>query len=89
MTGSERGALTVAGQWRTFTAFPCILAIAVVSGAAASGCGSDVMESTSMASTFIAGKGFEVKSGISSVSRPKMRGKKAGCSRGLDRRTEW
>jgi hypothetical protein len=30
MTGSEAGALTVAGQWRNFTAFPNILAIAVV-----------------------------------------------------------
>jgi hypothetical protein len=61
MTGGEAGALTVAGQWRTFTAFPSILAIAVVSGAAAYGCSSDVMESISMTSTFIAGKGREVK----------------------------
>ena len=30
MTGIEAGALTVAGQWRSFTAFPSILAIAVV-----------------------------------------------------------
>ena len=29
-TGIEAGALTVAGQWRNFTAFPSILAIAVV-----------------------------------------------------------
>ena len=29
-TGTGAGALTVAGQWRNFTAFPCILAIAVV-----------------------------------------------------------
>jgi len=29
-TGGETGALTVAGQWRNFTAFPSILAIAVV-----------------------------------------------------------
>ena len=29
-TGTEAGALTVAGQWRTFTAFPSILAIAVM-----------------------------------------------------------
>jgi len=33
-TGSEAGALTVAGQWRNFTAFPSILAIAVVNCAA-------------------------------------------------------
>jgi len=35
MTGLEGGALTVAGQWRSFTAFPSILAIAVVNYAAA------------------------------------------------------
>ena len=29
-TAGETGALTVAGQWRSFTAFPSILAIAVV-----------------------------------------------------------
>ena len=29
-TAEGTGALTVAGQWRTFTAFPSILAIAVV-----------------------------------------------------------
>jgi hypothetical protein len=33
-TGIEAGALTVAGQWRNFTAFPGILAIAVVKCAA-------------------------------------------------------
>src|SRR5271166_265610 len=33
-TAFEAGALTVAGQWRSFTAFPCILAIAVVKCAA-------------------------------------------------------
>jgi hypothetical protein len=33
-TGGEAGALTVAGQWRNFTAFPSILAIAVVKSAA-------------------------------------------------------
>jgi hypothetical protein len=30
MNGPLAGALTVAGQWRSFTAFPSILAIAVV-----------------------------------------------------------
>jgi len=34
LTGTEAGALTVAGQWRTFTAFPSILAIAIVSSTA-------------------------------------------------------
>jgi hypothetical protein len=29
-TGREAGALTVAGQWRNFTAFPSILVISVV-----------------------------------------------------------
>ena len=33
-TGRWAGALTVAGQWRSFTAFPSILAIAVVGCAA-------------------------------------------------------
>ena len=33
-TGRWAGALTVAGQWRSFTAFPSILAIAVVDCAA-------------------------------------------------------
>ncbi len=61
MTGSEAGALTVAGQWRSFTAFPSILAIAVVSCAAAlSGC-NDVTKLLSMTSTFIAGETFKVK----------------------------
>jgi hypothetical protein len=64
-TESEAGALTVAGQWRTFTAFPNILAIAVVSCAAASSRCSDVMESTSMTSTLIAGKAREVKGRLS------------------------
>jgi hypothetical protein len=31
-TRVKAGAFTVAGQWRNFTAFPCILAIAVVDG---------------------------------------------------------
>jgi hypothetical protein len=34
MTGPRRGALTVAGQWRIFTAFPSILTIAVMECAA-------------------------------------------------------
>jgi hypothetical protein len=55
MTTRKTGALTVAGQWRTFTAFPSILAIAMVSEAAAQGGGSDGMETTSMTSTFITG----------------------------------
>ena len=45
---NEAGALTVAGQWRTFTAFPNILAIAVVCDAATRSCRNDVMESVSM-----------------------------------------
>jgi len=36
-TGTKEGALTVAGQWRNFTAFPNILAIAVVNYAALEG----------------------------------------------------
>jgi hypothetical protein len=47
-TENETGALTVAGQWRIFTAFPNILAIAVMSNAAAWSCRNDAMESVSM-----------------------------------------
>jgi hypothetical protein len=36
-TNFEAGALTVAGQWRNFTAFPSILTIAVMNGAAPQG----------------------------------------------------
>ena len=60
-TAVETGALTVAGQWRSFTAFPNILAIAMMSCAAARDRSSDVMETTSMTSTFIAGMAREVK----------------------------
>jgi hypothetical protein len=60
MTARKTGALTVAGQWRSFTAFPNILAIAVMSRADARGSGSDGMETTSMTSTFIAGPVSEV-----------------------------
>jgi hypothetical protein len=60
-TGYKAGALTVAGQRRTFTVFPNILAIAVVE-CAAQGSQYD-MEQVSMTSTFIAGLGHEVKIG--------------------------
>ena len=43
-TAQEAGALTVAGQWRNFTAFPSILAIAVMSSIARS-CASDQLMS--------------------------------------------
>ena len=82
-TGSEAGALTVAGQRRSFTVFPNILAIAVVSGAAASGCSSDVMESISITSTFIAGKGREVKSRISGCAEEKQTTTGAGSQNGM------
>jgi hypothetical protein len=48
MTAGKTGALTVAGQWRSFTAFPSILTIAMVSCAEALDRSSDVMETTSM-----------------------------------------
>jgi hypothetical protein len=51
--GGRKGALTVAGQWRSFTAFPNILAIAVVIGAAPSESGIYGMETTSIPSIFI------------------------------------
>jgi hypothetical protein len=60
-TAVETGALTVAGQWRSFTAFPNILAIAMMSCAAARSSSSDVMETASMTSTFITGTAREVK----------------------------
>jgi ABC-type uncharacterized transport system permease subunit len=52
-TGLRAGALTVAGQWRSFTAFPSILAIAVVSCAAFCEDSRYSMEQISMPSTFI------------------------------------
>ncbi len=62
-TVMQAGALTVAGQWRNFTAFPSILAISVVSFAAQKPGSRDDMEPTSMSSTFIAGKGARSQSG--------------------------
>jgi len=53
--GRETGALTVAGQWRSSIAFPNILAIAMMSDAEAQRRSNDVMETTSVTSTFIAG----------------------------------
>jgi hypothetical protein len=60
-TSRAAGALTVAGQWRSFTAFPSILAIAVINYAAP--CRSSIyeMETTSMSSIFINGTGRKVK----------------------------
>ena len=61
-TNSITGALTVAGQWRNFTAFPSILTIAIVDYAAPQGSrNDDAMNAISMASTFINGPGHEVK----------------------------
>jgi len=60
-TDLRAGALTVAGQWRNFTAFPSILAIAVVNCAALQGSSRDAMEQLSMTSTFIAAWRREVK----------------------------
>jgi hypothetical protein len=47
-TAVEAGALTVAGQWRTFTAFPSILTIAVMRYAARYRGSSDGMKQTFM-----------------------------------------
>jgi hypothetical protein len=55
LTGTEAGALTVAGQWRTFTAFPSILAIAIVNCTAPQKSSLNIMKRFSMTSTFIAG----------------------------------
>jgi hypothetical protein len=57
----EQGALTVAGQWRNFTAFPSILTIAVISCAAQLLSGSDVINPISMISSFMAGAEYEIK----------------------------
>jgi len=47
-TARKTGALTVAGQWRSFTAFPSILTIAMMSEDEAIACRSnDAMETTS------------------------------------------
>jgi len=54
-------ALTVAGQWRNFTAFPNILAIVVVKVDLPQRHDRDVMESTSMTSTFINAEERKVK----------------------------
>jgi hypothetical protein len=61
-TNSITGALTVAGQWRNFTAFPSILTISVVDYAAPLWSrNDDAMNAISMVSTFINGSGREVK----------------------------
>ena len=54
-TSRWAGALTVAGQWRSFTAFPSILAIAVVVCAAICKGSRYGTEQISMPSTFIDG----------------------------------
>jgi hypothetical protein len=60
-TGCWAGALTVAGQWRNFTAFPSILAIAEMSCAAHCRGSRYGMEEISMPTTFIDRKGHKVK----------------------------
>ena len=60
-TGREAVTLTVAGQWRSFTAFPSILAITVVKVAVPQRQDRDVMESISITSIFIAFAAQKVK----------------------------
>jgi hypothetical protein len=55
LTGTEAGALTVAGQWRTFTAFPSILAIAIMNCTAPQESSLNIMKRFFITSTFIAG----------------------------------
>ena len=69
-TVTEPGALTVAGQWRSYTAFPSILAIKVVNCTIPSSCSRDVIEQLSMTSTFIAAIGSNVKTGLGQVRPP-------------------
>jgi hypothetical protein len=59
-TVTESVALTVAGQWRIFTAFPSILACHVVSRTEKQRSRDDI-EQLSMSSTFIAVTGSKVK----------------------------
>ena len=61
-TRTVAGALTVAGQWRSFTAFPSILTIAVLNCAAPRKGSLYAMEQFSMSSTFIAGLGLRSQS---------------------------
>jgi hypothetical protein len=73
-TGGTAGALTVAGQWRSFTAFPFILAIIVVTSLLESWRSSrDAMERTSMTSTFIVVIEREVKETGLACRRPATR----------------
>jgi hypothetical protein len=60
-TSIEASALTVAGQWRSFTAFPSILAITVVRYAARYGSSGDGMKQTFMPSMVINVARREVK----------------------------
>jgi hypothetical protein len=60
-TAIEASALTVAGQWRSFTAFPSILAITVVRYAARYGSSGDGMKQTFMPSIVINVARREVK----------------------------
>jgi hypothetical protein len=60
-TAVQAGRSTVAGQWRNFTAFPSILAIAVLNFATQSMSDRDDMKQVSMPSTFITGIHVEVK----------------------------
>jgi len=70
-TNSITGALTVAGQWRNFTAFPSILTISVVDYAAPQRSrNDDAMNAISMVSTFINGSGREVKMHLCERRRP-------------------
>jgi hypothetical protein len=61
MTGFEACALTVAGQWRNFTAFPSILTILVVNSAAISQSSVKPRNQISLTRTFISGARWEVK----------------------------
>jgi hypothetical protein len=67
------GALTVAGQWRNFTAFPNILAFAVVRFAALFSSSRYAMEQFSMTSTFIDGNGVQSQNNATILRKNRFR----------------
>ncbi len=68
-TAIQASALTVAGQWRSFTAFPNILTIAVVWFAARTESSRDDMKQTFMSSMVINATRREVKTTLGLESR--------------------
>ncbi len=70
-TGQAAEALTVAGQWRSFTAFPSILAIAEIDPLPINAAAKNYMEQFSMSSTFIAARNLPSQRKEGNVKREK------------------